>query len=328
MSVDPGDIPFGPDREEPRWPWDDDYVQVRLRNRDTPIFVALAVSGIPGSGFPLYSVLILGGPKAALIVGLPLLFIGLASLLVVRKRMIRRLAQRKLLKQVRLENTLIEDRRYRRKVVQALVDCGRLERGVPVASAWRWNYPRFLEACESHHIRPPRCIVDARLTRGLRRIERMPDLLECEVIGDAPTPAGILTGVVITAIGGLILASMVSISACAAVAGGFIAFVGLSTIFHQIRQATVFATSGLKRQIVGSGALMSSGRFMVPDECLTVVRRGQHGVHVDLADRERRITLSFEGIWSAGFVSFWQRWMHPHPRPELVRQFVADSRVG
>jgi len=60
-------------------------------------------------------------------------------------------------------------------------------------------------------------------------------------------------------------------------------------------------------------------RWTVLDSCLFVrkAKMQRNVVLVDLAGPAGFLTMGFWGVDDAGFVLLWQRWMHPHPRPEL-----------
>ncbi|MDY7109800.1 MAG: hypothetical protein SYC29_14285 [Planctomycetota bacterium] len=193
-----------------------------------------------------------------------------------------------------------------------------------MTSAWRWDYERFLDQCRAHGVDPPRCLVDTRLVRPLRRVPQQTELLESEVIRDPAIAGNLVAGVTLAALGLAVLLFGRASWNCCAVPGALLMFAGAALALTEVGQAFSNSANEARQRLVACGVFATPKMVMLPADTLTVVRADRSGVGIDLANSQGRLRLSFRGVSSPGFIDFWQRWMHPRPRPEL---WGGESRL-
>lgn len=69
------------------------------------------------------------------------------------------------------------------------------------------------------------------------------------------------------------------------------------------------------------GCIVRDDEVFSADECLTAVFRQGSQYHVVITSRGQRTVLKFYNLRDPAFIDFWQRWAHPHPRPDLAATF-------
>jgi len=120
--------------------------------------------------------------------------------------------------------------------------------------------------------------------------------------------------------------SFLAISLLGAVQGNWqgagLALLMVLVILGQMPQFRDFHPFALGRTQVASvgGVLASDGRRWTPDDAVLLVSgRGRRGpVLVRLVGPAGWLSMCFMSPDEADFVTLWQRWMHPAPRPELL----------
>ena len=181
-----------------------------------------------------------------------------------------------------------------------------------------WSWAQFEEQRRLCGLPPVRAIVEKALEPAVGSIDCPDALLEPEPVASSlrTSRRGAL------AFGGFFLA----ISLLGAVQGNWqgagLALLMVLVILGQMPQFRDFHPFALGRTQVASvgGVLASDGRRWTPDDAVLLVSgRGRRGpVLVRLVGPAGWLSMCFMSPDEADFVTLWQRWMHPAPRPELL----------
>ncbi len=188
---------------------------------------------------------------------------------------------------------------------------------LPVKDDRDWRF--LLERCRSAQVNLPRTIVDAGVQSRLAAIPLPDDLLEPETI--LPSSASLREAV--WALFGLyILLGLIQVlerrwfTAVLYVVFGGLLLISLPPVRDRLR--TLLDTGNL---VAGTGWIRHRGkRTWTVDNAVMLVRTrsGSVPLHVMLIGEEGELPLSFTNERDPDFIKLWQRWNHPHPRPELV----------
>jgi len=74
------------------------------------------------------------------------------------------------------------------------------------------------------------------------------------------------------------------------------------------------------RAVAGTGFIEGDNGVRVGSwQVLThVSQASRRRIAVQVLQLDWRLAISFASPRDPGFIAFWQRWNHPHPRPELL----------
>jgi hypothetical protein len=187
-------------------------------------------------------------------------------------------------------------------------------------SAVTWNWDEFRQATAARGMQAPRTIVDSALAERLGAIEWTEYALEPEPILSS-TPQGRATIAGLTAFCALI--------ALLQVAGGRV-WLGLFMLapaaclvagLPRVRDALRPLRQDEFNMIAGMGSLADRHglRWSVDDAVMLVqTNRTPGGLYVSVVGEAGRAAMTFTDEHDGDFITLWQRWNHPHPRPELL----------
>jgi hypothetical protein len=298
------------------------FVRFFPRDRTAALLAAFIFSL---AGIPLLIASIATSDWAPLIVGLVIMLIVAACvfLYVLRTRQRNRLKQRL--------HWIAANRVLRRDIVEALVNLRRLERRFTLIRRFPWNFAQARTALNAHAVSEALCIVDARLRRPLRQLHRIDELLECEQAGESMHQAGSWTmiGVGLSALAAGILLTRVSGGwVCGAMVLFVVAFGLVATAIHRWMVVGRGSLSRMRGIVVGMGFAADHHHVWFASKSLTILRYENGKIHITILDECGRIALVYLSAPMVSFEEFWQRWMHPHPRPELAAEFTAQAAGG
>ncbi|MFG0329878.1 MAG: hypothetical protein ACF8PN_08275 [Phycisphaerales bacterium] len=177
--------------------------------------------------------------------------------------------------------------------------------------AWR-------EAFESRGLPAPRFVIEEKYEVGVRGIPRIEGLLEPEPIGSLGDRRKLWSDLV-----SLVFVTFV-VASCSLNwwigAPYLVGLVGATLAIARVARAKGFDFFPQKTPIAGPGGLADPrGRVWSAPHALTLITRQSGALQVDLIAGPDRIRLTYSSPKDPGFVTFWARWSHPHPRPELLR---------
>jgi hypothetical protein len=174
---------------------------------------------------------------------------------------------------------------------------------------------------ESGCLPRPRSLVDERRTVPIAQIELPDVLLEPETIASgAGGPAGcVVACIVILGIGSLAVAIVTSSVLVLVLLLTVIAFA--LTALPLVRRRLPWVTEGSRLPIAGVGFVRDrNGRTWTTDDAMMLVsvQGVVSGVTVELVGANGVLRFAFADETDPEFIKLWQRWNHPHPRPELL----------
>lgn len=198
-----------------------------------------------------------------------------------------------------------------------------------------WNWPKMVRAAGDRGLEIPRALVDRRLWPAIRDIEIIDDLVEREFIAVSVT----ISGPFIVAL----LALALFLAVRAAVKGDWLdaaGFMVIAAIFAPavpwVKKHVPMVRAEAEAPIAAPGEVKDRrGRRWCADNAVMVVqagppiwRRGGEGLHVCLIGEAGRLELAFQSPDDPDFITLWQRWVHPHPRPELAVEDPSEAGGG
>jgi hypothetical protein len=200
-----------------------------------------------------------------------------------------------------------------------LIDCA----GFARRSFVRWSNPRgtyFQQRLAARGLPSSHTIAESTLRESLEKIALIEAMLEPERI-ESRVPMGRLEAVSlaimlvpIVIFVGFVLAGENRFIPAIAISVGILA-AGLSRLFD-LRLGESLAP------VAGMGVITDrKGRRWTVESASMLVRpvANGNGLTVELLGPEDCLLMRFRrGIEDEGFQTLWQRWMHPHPRPDLV----------
>ncbi len=204
-------------------------------------------------------------------------------------------------------------------VMSAIFDTGLLDRRRPFRP-YRATYRAFVERLEAAGLQIPGAVAAAVLKDELLEIERPAVLLEPEAVGQEPTGsfpveivfiALLVTAVVWLFLRGLQLDSLL-------ILGGIVL---MSLESKRMCRLLGIEPSIDRLPVAGPGVISDSTgqRWSVHDAVMFVwAKKPGGGVEVVLLGEGRVLDMTFASTRDADFVTLWQRWNHPDPRPELL----------
>lgn len=163
----------------------------------------------------------------------------------------------------------------------------------------------------------PRVILDRRIAARVLAIERIPHLLEPESIDSSGTRLlDWLSWIWLPALIALYwLFGQRSLLLTGMIAVGVIAL--MMRIMAWMRTGVAPGATGL---VAGVGYLEGPrGNRLSSGQVVTVICKARlQPMRVRLLSPDWNFELRFTSPRDPGFIAFWQRWNHPHPRPELL----------
>lgn len=176
---------------------------------------------------------------------------------------------------------------------------------------------RLTRELDRFGIRTPGIIFDARIASEVLAIERTEELVEPEPVESEWTQGQWLFSA-------CMLVLLVAIYVLTGRKPQVLAFLCSLVIFDLAYKLVWVVRHGLGLRSTGMSA--GVGYLELPNgariglwEAVTLVTRDRgENLRVRLLAPDRTIQLKFTSAADPGFVAFWQRWNHPHPRPELL----------
>lgn len=175
-------------------------------------------------------------------------------------------------------------------------------------------------------LNPPRTVVDSRINVRFHSINGLPEyFLEVEeipVIGTQDT-LSVLAICVIAVVGGASLIGLWPLVVTVFTGPAFVilVLVGIASA-APLRRFLIAAGRGAGRPlaVLASPGVLDDqrGHRWVSDEATMFVRMQQAQVEVLVMGPGGQLFLTIDSATSGEFIALWQRWNHPHPRPELV----------
>ncbi|GEM_PF-3416228 len=166
-------------------------------------------------------------------------------------------------------------------------------------------------------IRPPGVILEASIAPGVRAIQRKDGLLEPECFQTHS-----MRGIYLLAIIGLPAAIIATwINHRDSILIGFVALAfGFGLLTRLVRMIRSSIGLPIADPVAGIGYIeLPNGERLGSWQAVTLVTSDWFNLlRVRLLSEGRTLTLTFRGTNDPGFITFWQRWNHPHPRPEFL----------
>ncbi len=176
---------------------------------------------------------------------------------------------------------------------------------------------RLTRELDRFGIRPPGIIFDARIASEVLAIERTEELVEPEPVESKWTQGQWVFSA-------CMLVVLVTIYILTGHRPHVLAFLCSFVIFDLAYKLVWVVRHGLGLRSTGMHAGVgfiegSNGSRIGSWEVVTLVTydRGEN-LRVRLLAPDRTVQLKFTSAADPGFIAFWQRWNHPHPRPELL----------
>lgn len=301
-----------------RAPWVT-YVRFYPRDRMAAMLGAIIFSF---AGVPLVLASYLTSDWTPLLVGAVLLVIvSLFALLFVLRTRQRRTLKHRL-------RSVPRSRVERRRIVEALVNLRRFEDRFNVVRRFPWNHARAQSALHGHGLAESLCVIDARLRRAIRRVPVIDELLEAEEVGESMQQAGswimLLAGLASLASAAL-MAQIGGGWVCGAVAFFMIAFGLIASAVHRWMVAGRGSLARMRGIVVGMGFVTDHRHLWIATRCITVLRYENGKIHLTIFNEHGQIRLVYLLTPLTSFSAFWQRWMHPRPRPELAADLLREG---
>lgn len=170
---------------------------------------------------------------------------------------------------------------------------------------------------ETFGIRPPGVVLEASIAPGVLAIQRTDGLLEPECFRTHS-----MMGIYLLAIFGLPVSIIAAwITRRHSVLIGFVAIAfGFGLLGRLVRVGRSSIGLPMADPVAGVGYIeLPNGQRLGNWHAVTLVTQDWYNLlRVRLLSEGRTTTLTFRSTSDPGFISFWQRWNHPHPRPELL----------
>ena len=188
-------------------------------------------------------------------------------------------------------------------------------------SPWRpetWSWAQFEEHRRQRGLPAVRAIVEKALEPAVRSIDCPDALLEPEPVASSLRTSR--RGAMVRVGFFLAMTLLGAVQRDWWLAGSMLLIVLI--FLGQMPQFRDFQPFALSRTQVASvgGVLASDGRRWTPDDAVLLVsgRAPRGPVFVRLVGSAGWLSMWFMAPDEADFVTLWQRWMHPVPRPELL----------
>ncbi len=185
---------------------------------------------------------------------------------------------------------------------------------------WNPTHQRVTEIFTARGWQAPRSIIDQKIADKVHQIPITNELLEPEMIRQHTTPYGYLSGIVWVSLGSWLFLGNWVANGWARIGIGLLActllaFASSFINYHFTgRSSENYGTAGLG--IIEFG----NGKTLRADECITLISKANGLLVRLLAPDGQVIDLTFANPRDPGFITFWQHWNHPNPRPELLNQ--------
>lgn len=195
-------------------------------------------------------------------------------------------------------------------ISRASICAGRRLEGEP-------RLPGIVAALNQRGLQVPRVILDRSVAEAVLAIERTPHLLEPESIDSRGTwMLALLSWLWLP---GLIALYWIAGRESLPLAV-FIAIGTLTLAFRIIRAFKFGVVPGSTGLVAGVGYLEGpTGVRLSSGKVVTLICKARlQPMRVRILAPDWNFELRFTSPRDPGFIDFWQRWNHPHPRPELV----------
>jgi hypothetical protein len=204
-----------------------------------------------------------------------------------------------------------------------------------ILTGGRWSWSDMVRAAGDESIDMPRALVDRRLSPAIREIEIPDDLVEREFIAESFSAGN---GLVI-----VVLALVLFLAGRAAIGGdwaGAAIFIVVAAIFAPsipwVKKYVPMLRAEAQAPIAAPGEVKDHrGRRWCAENAVMLVQpgpaiwsRGGQGLHVCLLGEAGRLELAFQSPRDPDFITLWQRWVHPHPRPDLAVEDPSEGGGG
>lgn len=199
-----------------------------------------------------------------------------------------------------------------------------LEKEIPGWSFARrkpWLWSSLLAKLDAADLGRPRTLVDERHTGSVAMIDLPEGLLEPETIATgAGAPAGCLVGflvfmLVIFAFVGIATGSVVYLLV------GLLCLATILPLLPAVRRRLPWVTDRPRLPVAGVGFVRDiKGRGWTVNDAIMLVKSHNQpvGIRIELIGEAGLLTFAFADETDPEFIKLWQRWNHPHPRPELL----------
>ncbi len=188
------------------------------------------------------------------------------------------------------------------------------------AKGYQPTQAQIIEECTKRKWTLPRIIIDQRYAKQVGEIEISPELLEPERVTGTAFFTGFTGWIyVVSMISWLVLGGQWFANSLASTLVMLVFVAGIVYLCTLFRQGTT-GRSPLNFGTAGLGIIeFTNGETIQAADCITLIYRKIYYLQVLLlAPNDQVIDLQFANPKDPGFITFWQRWNHPNPRPELL----------
>lgn len=185
-------------------------------------------------------------------------------------------------------------------------------------TAWRW--PSFLAKLDAADLGQPRTLVDDRHLMAVATIGLPDELLEPETIAKGGGPPGCIAPALALTVLGCLLLGFAS-GSFVYPALGVVCLVISLPLLPAVRRRLPWVTDQPRLPIAGVGFVQDvKGRSWTVNNAIMLVKATGwiHGIRIELIGEAGLLPFAFGDETDPEFIKLWQRWNHPHPRPELL----------
>ena len=177
-------------------------------------------------------------------------------------------------------------------------------------------------------LRPPSLIIDQKYAQAVQAIQCVPELLEPEFVASRGDRRSVIRTILARSAWALVVIPWLWYRLVPAFADPvwllfcFVCFAVVAAWLSIARyRGTLVQTSDL---VAGLGVVAAdSGWRARAADSVTLLRPVEGEMKVTIMAPSGTISLPFASPRDEGFIIFWQRWNHPHPRPELLGEQAA-----
>jgi hypothetical protein len=185
-----------------------------------------------------------------------------------------------------------------------------------------WTWSDFARVVMEYGEPVPRTVVDEAAAPRLRAIELPRDMLEPEsILTSVPFSRGTIRLMLVF----YVVMVLLQLIGGHWIGAGMFLVMGLllAVTIPEIRDATRLFQYEDGKIIAGMGGVTDhqNRRWTINDALLLVqIRRKPGPLFVHLIGEAGHLLLTFTDETDRDFIALWQRWNHPHPRPELLQR--------
>ncbi len=170
---------------------------------------------------------------------------------------------------------------------------------------------------DAYRIRPPGLIIDRRLARAVATVELTEEFIEPEPIGSQMQRSAWIMSILLL----LVVVAAIRFTGMSPIAYLLLIPAAAGEVLRQVWRSSRSAVGlGETSCLAGVGFIeLPMGGRIGSWQALTLISSGSDGcLLVRIVHGHGIVSLRFTSTSDPGFISFWQRWNHPHPRPELL----------